>query len=71
MTDNEMCLDALRLARMELSRYINPLDPFDSVQALDRLIELLDSDQLDAALARIDARNHFSVMDFRYVEKVC
>ncbi|WP_256467918.1 hypothetical protein [Bradyrhizobium sp. 62] len=33
---------------------------------LDRIIDLLDSDEVDAALSRIDARKHFKVMDFDY-----
>jgi hypothetical protein len=64
--DADLCLDALRAARVELSRFINPFEPYDAVLALDRLIDLLDSDEVDAALSRIDARKHFKVMDFDY-----
>ncbi|MCS3758663.1 hypothetical protein [Bradyrhizobium centrosematis] len=69
MTDIEMCLDAMRQARIELSRYINPLHPLGAVEALDRLIRLLDSDDIDAALSRIDIRKHFRVMEFKCPEE--
>jgi hypothetical protein len=62
-------LDAVRQARVELSRYINPLDLLGAVEALDRLIDLLDSDNVDAALSRIDIRKHFRVMEFRCPEE--
>lgn len=65
-TDTEVCLGALRRARETLSKYIDPLNPFDAVQALDGLIDLLDSEEVDAALNRIDARSHFRVMEFKY-----
>lgn len=64
--DTEICLEALRAARIVLSRYIDPLNPDDAVHALDGIIDLLDSDEIDAALSRIDARRHFRVMEFRY-----
>ena len=59
----------MRQARVELSRYINPLDLLGAVEALDRLIDLLDSDNVDAALSRIDIRKHFRVMGFRCPEE--
>jgi hypothetical protein len=68
MKDAEICLGALRRARETLSKYINPLNPFDAVKALEALIDILDSEEVDAALLRIDARNHFRVMEFRYPE---
>ena len=64
--DTDICLDAIRAARVELSRFINPLESRDAVKVLDRIIDLLDSDEVDAALHRIDARGHFRVMEFGY-----
>lgn len=65
-TDADICLDAIRAARVELSRFINPFESRDPLKVLDRIIDLLDSDEVDAALSRIDARKHFKVMDFDY-----
>ena len=65
-TDTEICLKAIREARLILSEYIDPLSPYGAVKALDRLIEILDGEEVDAALSRIDTRKHFRVMDFRY-----
>jgi hypothetical protein len=65
-TDTDICLDAVRAARIELSRFINPFESRDAVKVLDRIIDLLDSDDVDAALSRIHARSHFRVMDFDY-----
>lgn len=65
-TDTDICLDAIRTARVELSRFINPFDSGDALEVLDRIIGLLDSEEVDAALHRIDARRHFRVMDFDY-----
>jgi hypothetical protein len=65
-TDIDICLDALRTARLVLSEYIDPLNPQDAVTGLDRIIEILDGERVDAALSRIDARGHFKVMEFNY-----
>ena len=65
-TDSDICLDAIRAARIELSRFINPFEEGDALKVLDRLIDLLDSNEVDAALSRIHARSHFRVMDFDY-----
>lgn len=65
-TDTDICLDAIRAARIELSRFINPFESRDAVKVLDRIIDLIDSDEVDAALHRIDTRNHFRVMEFGY-----
>jgi hypothetical protein len=64
--DTDTCLEALRAARIILSRYLDPLNPDDAVLALDGIIDLLDSDDVRAALSRIDARQHFNVMEFHY-----
>jgi len=65
-TDAQICLDAIRAARLVLSEFIDPLSPSRPVTTLDQLIEILDSEDVDAALARIDARRHFKVMEFDY-----
>jgi hypothetical protein len=56
-TDTDVCLDAMRAARVELSRFINPFESRDAVKVLDRIIDLLDSDEVDAALHRIDSQS--------------
>lgn len=51
-----------------LSKDINPVNTFEAVRALVQIIDFIDSDEVDAALSRIDARDHFRVMEFRYPE---
>ncbi len=48
----------MRCARVALSKYLNPVNPFGAIEALDQIIDVIDSDEVDPALSRIDARNH-------------
>jgi hypothetical protein len=46
-TDTDICLDAIRTARVELSRFINPFESRDALEVLDRIIDLLDSEEVE------------------------
>lgn len=61
-TDYETCVNTVREARRIMRDYINPCIPSDSAVAIDQLIEALDSEAVDAALRRIDGRNHFCLV---------
>jgi hypothetical protein len=61
-TDYEICADAIRKARRLLSEYINPCSPSDSIAAIAQLIDILDDEAVEAALNRIDGRNHFGLV---------
>jgi len=61
-TDYEICADAVREARRILSDCINPCSRTDSIAAIYQLIEALDNEVIDAALKRIDGRNHFGLV---------
>ncbi|SFV11797.1 hypothetical protein [Bradyrhizobium arachidis] len=67
-TDAGICLDALWRARVALSTDINPVNTFEAAGALDQIVDFIDSEEVDAALSRIKARDHFTVMEFRYRE---
>jgi predicted ArsR family transcriptional regulator len=62
-TDYETCLTAFREARRLLSEYINPCSPSESVETLDQIIDILDNDTVEAALRRIDGRDHFGLVE--------
>lgn len=61
--DWEICLDALRAARLTLSRRLDPLSEYSPTVVLDAVIELLDSDEIDAAMKRIDCRTDLRVIN--------
>jgi hypothetical protein len=65
-TDYETCMNAFREARRLLSEYINPCNPSNSVETLDHIIDILDNDTVEAALKRIDGRDHFGLVECRY-----
>jgi hypothetical protein len=61
-SDYETCVNTVREARRIMRDYINPCIPSDAAAAIDKLIEALDSEAVDAALRRIDGRNHFGLV---------
>jgi hypothetical protein len=64
-TDYETCVDAIREARRLMSEYIDPCTPSDSIETIDQIIETLDNEFVEAALKRIDGRDHFGLVEFR------
>ena len=62
-TDTDICLDALRVARSTLSRYVDPLFGSSPIHVLEAMIELLDSDEISAALKRIERRADLRIID--------
>jgi hypothetical protein len=58
----EICADAIREARRILSEYINPCSPSDSIATIDQISRALDNEAVEAALKRIDGRNHFGLV---------
>ena len=64
-TDCEVCADALHEARRILSRYIEPGQPRDAVATTDQIMEVLDNNTVEAALKRIDGRDHFGLVEFK------
>jgi hypothetical protein len=57
-TDCEICLDAIREARRILSTYIEP-GPRDAVATVNQIMAVLDDRVVEAALERVDGRNHW------------
>jgi hypothetical protein len=64
-TDQQVCLEAIREARRILSEYIQP-GPRDAVPTVDEIMKVLDNRAVEAALERVDGRNHFNVVEFEY-----
>jgi hypothetical protein len=64
-TDYRTCVDAIREARRILGRYIEPAQPRDAAATINRIMEVLDNDDIDAALNRIDGRDHFRLVEFQ------
>jgi len=62
-TDSEICLNALKAARLTLSKCLDPRPEYSPTVVLNALIELLESDEIGAAMKRIECRTDFRVMD--------
>jgi hypothetical protein len=60
-TDVETIVSAVQAARRVLSKYIEP-GPCDSAATVERLLELLDTQDIEDALRRIDLRNTFELV---------
>ena len=52
MTDQELALEAVIKAQRIIQEYLEPM-PHDSERLLDRLVEVLDQNDLVAAIARL------------------
>jgi hypothetical protein len=54
MTDQEIAVAALRTAGQIIAKYVEPGHPRDAEATLNRLIELLDAQELAAAIERLE-----------------
>jgi hypothetical protein len=61
-TDYEIIVDAVQAARSVLVEYIEPGQPRDATVTVHRLLGLLNNQDVEAALRRIDLRNTFELV---------
>jgi hypothetical protein len=65
-TDHQICIDALIEGRRALSEYIDPGSAHDAIATVERILEILDNREVDAALGRIAERQHFELVTTEY-----